>query len=255
MTLASSATVDELAAGGRLTIDLAALCANYALLAARAAPARTRRGGQGRRLWPGRRRGRAGAGRGGCRDFFVAHLAEARRAARRARRRRRNLRPERHPARRRAHAARRRAPCRCSTASSRSKPGASAASTPAGRLPAALQVDSGMSRLGLPPADVEALAAMPRAFDGHRGRAGDEPSRLRRRAGPSGQRGAARRVRDAARAFCRRRRRRSPIRRACFLGRRIPFRSRPARRRALRRQPDAGTAQPDAAGGRARRAR
>ena len=34
------------------------------------------------------------------------------------------------------------------------------------RLDATLQVDSGMSRLGLPPADVERLAAMPRALDG-----------------------------------------------------------------------------------------
>jgi alanine racemase len=34
------------------------------------------------------------------------------------------------------------------------------------RLDATLQVDSGMSRLGLPPADVERLAATPRALDG-----------------------------------------------------------------------------------------
>ena len=34
------------------------------------------------------------------------------------------------------------------------------------RLPATLQVDSGMSRLGIPPADVERLAAMADAFDG-----------------------------------------------------------------------------------------
>ena len=34
------------------------------------------------------------------------------------------------------------------------------------RLDATVQVDSGMSRLGLPPADVERLAATPRAFDG-----------------------------------------------------------------------------------------
>jgi alanine racemase len=42
-----------------------------------------------------------------------------------------------------------------------------AAAAKAGRrLPAALQVDSGMARLGLPPADVERLAAMPGALDG-----------------------------------------------------------------------------------------
>ncbi|MDW6021548.1 alanine racemase [Mesorhizobium sp. BAC0120] len=41
------------------------------------------------------------------------------------------------------------------------------AASRAGRpLPGTLQVDSGMSRLGLPPADVERIAAMPDAFDG-----------------------------------------------------------------------------------------
>lgn len=34
------------------------------------------------------------------------------------------------------------------------------------KLPAAVQVDSGMSRLGMPPGDVERIAADPRAFDG-----------------------------------------------------------------------------------------
>jgi alanine racemase len=34
------------------------------------------------------------------------------------------------------------------------------------KLPAAIQVDSGMSRLGMPPRDVECIAADPRAFDG-----------------------------------------------------------------------------------------
>src|SRR5919108_5866006 len=41
-----------------------------------------------------------------------------------------------------------------------------AASRAGRRLAGTLQVDSGMSRLGLPPADVERLAAMPDAFDG-----------------------------------------------------------------------------------------
>ncbi|RJT31882.1 alanine racemase [Mesorhizobium waimense] len=34
------------------------------------------------------------------------------------------------------------------------------------KLPAAIQVDSGMSRLGMPPAEVEAISQDPRAFDG-----------------------------------------------------------------------------------------
>jgi alanine racemase len=41
-----------------------------------------------------------------------------------------------------------------------------AASRTGRRLPGTVQVDSGMSRLGLPPADVERLAAMPNALDG-----------------------------------------------------------------------------------------
>ena len=71
----------EAEAGGILTIDLAAIVANWRALGARAAPARMRGGGQGRRL---RLRHRAGRGarwrKAGCETFFVAHLAEARRA-------------------------------------------------------------------------------------------------------------------------------------------------------------------------------
>ena len=59
----------------------------------------------------------------------------------------------------------------------------SAAARGAGRsLPAVVQLDSGMARLGLPPSEVATLRARAGAA-GRRGSvAGDEPSRLRRRA-------------------------------------------------------------------------
>ena len=102
----------------------------------------------------------------GCTFFFVAHLAEA--VALRAALGERAGDPgaQRHTAGRRGRVRGGRRSFRCSTASSRSKPGAQAAKRAGRRLGATLQVDSGMSRLGMPPAEVERLAAMPRAFDG-----------------------------------------------------------------------------------------
>ena len=94
-------------------------------------------------------------------------------------------------------------------------------------------------------------AARPRR---DRGRAGDEPSRLRRRAGASRRtRRSSPRSRRCA-GSCRQRRPRSPIRRASSSAG-ISFRPRPAGCGALRHQPDAGKGQPDAAGGRACRPR
>ncbi len=50
-------------------------------------------------------------------------------------------------------------------------------------LPVAVQVDSGMSRLGMSSEDVAKIADDPNAFDGPRLASGDESPRLRRRTG------------------------------------------------------------------------
>ena len=65
-------------AGGLLTIDLAALAANWRLLRERAGGSRMRRRRQGGRLRHRPRAGRPARSRAaGCRTFFVAHLSEA----------------------------------------------------------------------------------------------------------------------------------------------------------------------------------
>ena len=110
----------------------------------------------------------------------------------------------------------------------------------AGAGPAALHFDTGMNRLGLAPAEAGEAAALlgPRL-------SGDEPSRIGAIARRSRQRPPDRRLRRDSPAFSRR----SPLA-VQLLGNISPLqaasRSGAARLRALRRQSDAGPAQPDA---------
>jgi alanine racemase len=64
-------------AGGRLTIDLAAIKANFALIARQVAPARVAAVVKADAYGLGATRVVAVLLGEGCRDFFVAHLAEA----------------------------------------------------------------------------------------------------------------------------------------------------------------------------------
>jgi alanine racemase len=66
----------------RLTIDRAALAANWQALDRLSGAARRRGGGQGRRLRPRRRRAAPVLREAGCADFFVAHWSEVRWLAR-----------------------------------------------------------------------------------------------------------------------------------------------------------------------------
>jgi alanine racemase len=155
----------DLAAGGRLTIDLGALVANWRLLAGRLAP-----GAACAAVVKADAYGLGALEVGpaleaaGCREFFVAHLSEAYLLL----------------------------PALSSQARiyvlNGLQPGAERACADAGvtpvlnslaqawrwrdlavalghPLPAALQVDTGMSRLGLPPADLAPLLADPSFFD------------------------------------------------------------------------------------------
>lgn len=150
-------------AGGHLTVDLTSLRANYALIAARVAPARVAAVVKADAYGLGAVPVALALVDEGCRDFFVAHLAEAL-----------HLKP-------------------WLTGDTRLyvlnglQPGAEALCANAGvlpvlnsweqamrwrtlaatreRLPAVLQIDTGMSRLGLPPADVAQLAEAPDFFD------------------------------------------------------------------------------------------
>lgn len=67
----------EYAAGARLTIDLDALTANYRDIARRVAPARTAAVVKADAYGLGATRIVPALARAGCRDFFVAHLSEA----------------------------------------------------------------------------------------------------------------------------------------------------------------------------------
>jgi alanine racemase len=153
----------DLAAGGRLTIDLAALVSNYRLLAGRAGAAQAGAVVKADAYGLGAAVVTQVLESAGCRDFFVAHLVEAL-----------ALKP---------------------AMASRSKvyvlnglqPGAEAACAASGVIPvlnsleqarrwrqvaaslgrplsAALQVDSGMARLGLSPSEVAEIAADPPFF-------------------------------------------------------------------------------------------
>ncbi|MBS7541930.1 alanine racemase [Ancylobacter oerskovii] len=153
------------AASGVLTIDLTALAANYRLLQARLAPARTAGVVKADAYGLGAARVAPTLYAAGCRDFFVAHLGEALK-----------LRPLLAP-----HA-------RLYVLNGL-QPGAEAACAAAGivpvlnsleqldnwaglarargiTLPALLQFDSGMCRLGLEPQEAEALAADPARLAG-----------------------------------------------------------------------------------------
>ena len=137
-----------------------------------------RRGGQGRRLWARRRRGRAGAGAAGCKTFFVATPREASAL--------RELLPDaiiyvlaglmpgmtdefrKHDLR----------PVLNSAAEIREWAAFSASVGEA--LPCAVHIDSGMNRLGLSAAEVETVAAARDLWSDSTLVAGDESPRLRR---------------------------------------------------------------------------
>lgn len=144
-------------AGGRLTIDLAALAANHALLARRVAPAACAAVVKADAYGLGALRVAPALAAAGCRDFFVAHLAEAL-----------SLQPH-LPSDARLYVLNGLQP-------GSERPCAEAGIVPvlnsleqarrwceAGRalgrpITAILQLDSGMSRLGFPPSEAEALA-------------------------------------------------------------------------------------------------
>lgn len=144
-------------AGGRLTIDLAALAANHALLARRVAPAACAAVVKADAYGLGALRVAPALAAAGCHDFFVAHLAEAL-----------SLQPH-LPSDARLYVL------------NGLQPGSERLCAEAGIVPvlnsleqarrwceagralgrpitAILQLDSGMSRLGFPPSEAEALA-------------------------------------------------------------------------------------------------
>ena len=151
-------------AGGLLTIDLAAIRANYALIAAEVAPARVAAVVKADAYGLGAAQVAPALLDEGCRDFFVAHLAEGLQLK------------------------------SCLSEAARihvlngAPPGAEASCAAAGLLPvlnsweqamawrdlaagqqrrlqAVLQIDTGMSRLGLSAEDVTRLADVPAFFD------------------------------------------------------------------------------------------
>ncbi|BBE74894.1 alanine racemase [Oharaeibacter diazotrophicus] len=158
-------TQDSHTGAGRLTIDLGAVVANWRAVAARQPGAETGAVVKADAYGLGARRVARALAAAGCRSFFVAQLGEAVEL-------RRALPPE----------------ARLFVLNGL-VPGAEALAVETGavpvlnslpqvaryaaearrrdrRLPAALQVDSGMSRLGLSPAEVDTLAADPTMLDG-----------------------------------------------------------------------------------------
>lgn len=144
-------------AGARLTIDLAALAANYRLIAQRVAPARAAAVVKADAYGLGAVQVTRALLDEGCRDFFVAHLAEGL-----------ALKPI-LPAEARLYVLNGLQPGTEALCAARgllpvlnSLDQAMAwrdlAVAQGRRLPAVLQLDTGMSRLGLPPEDVPALA-------------------------------------------------------------------------------------------------
>ena len=147
----------EALAGGRLTIDLAALRANYQMIADRAGPARAAAVVKADAYGLGAEQVAGALAQAGCRDFFVAVITEALELAPKL------------PADARVYVL------------NGLPPGAEATCAAAGvvpvlnslgqverwraearrrgvRLPAVIQVDSGMSRLGLAASDIDQLA-------------------------------------------------------------------------------------------------
>ena len=150
-------------AGARLTIDLDAIVANYLAIAARVAPARAAAVVKADAYGLGAAKVAVALAEAGCRDFFVAVLGEALDLGPTlpadARLYVLNGLP---PGAERACAEARLRPVLNSLAQARRWAEIARA---AGRpLPAAVQVDSGMSRLGLSAEDVEQLAADPSFF-------------------------------------------------------------------------------------------
>lgn len=148
----------EAHAGARLTVDLTAIQANYRLIAARVAPAAAGAVVKADAYGLGAAMVAPALARAGCRDFFVAVLAEALR-----------LQPL-LPADARLYVLNGLQPGAeelCASAAVRpvlnsleqAQRWRAVASARGARLAAAVQVDSGMSRLGLTPEEVDALAA------------------------------------------------------------------------------------------------
>jgi len=144
-------------AGSLLTIDLSAIRANYALIAERVAPARVAAVVKADAYGLGAARIAPVLAQAGCRDFFVAHLAEAI-----------TLRPL-LPVEARLYVLNGLQPGAepaCAAAGvlpvlnslEQARRWRALAETAPRALPAAIQIDSGMSRLGLSPEEVETLA-------------------------------------------------------------------------------------------------
>ena len=242
-------------AGGLLTIDLAALAANWRLLRERAGGSRMRRRRQGGRLRHRPRAGRPARSRRpaaapsssptyrkprapapACPDatIYVLNGLLPGTAATYA-----GL----------ARAADPRLPRRRSTNGPRS------AAPPARALPAALHVDTGMNRLGLRVEEALRSPKAARRSTAFEPTPADEPLRLRRGAGRSRSTRArsrpSRRVRDAFPGMPASLGNSSGI----FLPRRALLRPRPPRLRPLRRQSDTRPRQSDASRGAPRGAR
>ncbi len=165
MSMHFTETERDLAAGGVLTIDLAALRHNYRTIAARVAPARASAVVKADAYGLGADKAAPAFHAAGCRDFFVAHLGEAI-----------ALKPS--------------LPADATLyVLNGLQPGAEAAAArenivpvlnsleqvenwrslakSLGRtLPALLQIDTGMSRLGLPAKELDRLVADPSLLDG-----------------------------------------------------------------------------------------
>lgn len=145
-------------AGARLQIDLEALCANYRVIAEAVSPARAAAVVKADAYGLGADRVAPALGKAGCRDFFVAHLSEAEQL--------RPLLPEDarlfilngvYPGAEAACMEARAIPVLNSPEQVRAW--VALGKTVGRPLEAAVQVDSGMSRLGLSEDDIDALLA------------------------------------------------------------------------------------------------
>jgi len=165
-TLRSAETMgqqDSHSNGARLSIDLTALTANYLLLREKAAPARVAAVVKADAYGLGARRVAATLQEAGCSDFFVAHLAEAEALLPHVRGATLYVLNGLQPGAEAMCAALGILPVINSLDQARRWADIAAAMGRA--LPAALQVDSGMSRLGLPDTEVDELACWSDWFD------------------------------------------------------------------------------------------
>lgn len=142
---------------GRLTVDLGAIRANYSVIARRVAPAVTSAVVKADAYGLGAERVSAALAREGCRDFFVAHLREAEPLVGAL------------PSDARVFVLNGLAPgdeARCAALGAipvlnslqQARSWAALAVGQGAALPAVIQIDSGMARMGLSDADVETLA-------------------------------------------------------------------------------------------------